>query len=175
MSSSFHASGEPGGASPHPQFDSGSAWGIPPTREMPPVMVIDDSYTVRRVIEASFSRVGVPIISYPDGITALHALLHHETPTPDLILLDIGLPKMNGYEVAQLLRQHPEFENTKIIMMTGRDGVVDRMRSKLVGARDFIGKPFKTGDLVARVCKHLGIAIPGVTSRRPHTRLDGQF
>jgi len=126
-------------------------------------MVIDDSLVVRRVVEVSFARVGIPVVAYPDGLSAFNALVKHEAPVPNLLLLDIGLPKMDGYEVARILRSHPELKDMDIVMLTGRDGMIDWVRSKIVGARDFIKKPFRPGELVARVCHLLGIEVPGVT------------
>jgi len=138
----------------------------PPIPGMAPIMVIDDSLVVRRVVEATFARVGIPTISFPDGLSALNALVKREAPKPDLLLLDIGLPKMNGYEVARTMRQHPELQAMIIVMLTGRDGVIDVVRSKIVGARDYIKKPFRPADLVARVCALLRIPIPEVTPDR---------
>ena len=122
------------------------------------VMVIDDALVVRKIIEASFNRVGMPVSSYPDGIVAIQALAHGQVAVPNIVLLDIGLPRMDGYEVAGILRRNAGFENTVIIMLSGRDGVVDRVRSRLVGARDFIAKPFHVPDVVNTVFRHLGIS-----------------
>lgn len=122
-----------------------------------PVMLIDDSDTVRKIIEVSFQRIGIPISSFPDGITAIRALAQHQVTVPRLLLLDIGLPRMNGYEVASILRSKKEFEQTIIVMLSGRDGVVDRFRSKLIGARDFIPKPFRVSQVVNIVCSYLDI------------------
>src|SRR5579859_2390747 len=66
------------------------------------IMLIDDSHPVRKIIEASFARIGIPVTSYPDGLSAINALAHGEVAVPDLLLLDIGLPKMDGYEVATI-------------------------------------------------------------------------
>jgi len=171
---SGYLSSEPGSsipAGPQAAYETNTAAGRPPMRHMAPIIVIDDSPTVRQVVESSFERAGIPAVTYKDGIQALNALLTHETYTPELILLDIGMPKMDGYEVAQLLREHPEFEKTQIVMLSGRDGVVNRWRSKLVGARDFIAKPFTPSDLVARVCQLLGMDVETSAPRprqRPH-------
>lgn len=165
-----HLPGEPlvaSTAGPQDGAVANSAWGRPPMRQMAPIIVIDDSLAVRRVVESSFERVGIPTVTYPDGIAAINALLNLEEYTPALILLDIGLPKMSGYEVAELLRQHPRFEKTMLVMLSGRDGMVNRWRSKLVGARDFIAKPFKPADLVARVCRLLEIDV-AAPARQPH-------
>ncbi len=158
-----------------PRSSGGSGGGVsarpllappPPVPGMAPIMVIDDSLVVRRVVEATFARVGIPTISFPDGLSAFNALVKREAPKPDLLLLDIGLPKMNGYEVARTMRQHPELQAMIIVMLTGRDGVIDLVRSKIVGARDYIKKPFRPADLVARVCVLLRIPIPEVTPDR---------
>lgn len=131
------------------------------------IMIIDDSLAVRRVVEAVFMRVGMEVISFADGISALNALANGTCPVPDLLLLDIGLPKMDGYEVARILRSNTGFAETPIVMLTGRDGVLDRVRSRLVGARDYIHKPFRPAELVERVCVQLRIAVPeGSVTRR---------
>jgi DNA-binding response OmpR family regulator len=121
-------------------------------------MVIDDSLAVRRVVEAVFTRAGLDAVSFPDGMSAINALAGGDVPVPDILLLDIGLPKMDGYEVARILRTNPGFQETPIIMLTGHDGMMDRMRSKLAGARDFVAKPFRSAELLRRVQGHLRIS-----------------
>ncbi|MBF6590770.1 MAG: response regulator [Ktedonobacterales bacterium] len=130
------------------------------------IMVIDDSLFVRRVVEACFSRVGMETASFPDGLSAISALAAGKTSVPDLLLLDIGLPKMDGYEVAKVLRSNADFQDTILVMLTGRDGVWDRVHSKLVGARDYIKKPFRIAELVERVQELLGI-VPLSPEERP--------
>lgn len=112
------------------------------------VMLIDDSIAVRRVIEASFRRANLPTTTFPDGLAAIQALSKGEVGVPAVLLLDIDLPRMKGYEVARLLKSHAGFEQTKIVMLTGNDGIVNKVHSKLVGAADFIAKPFRVSDLV---------------------------
>jgi DNA-binding response OmpR family regulator len=125
-------------------------------------MLIDDSLAVRVVIEASFRRVGMPVTTFPDGLSAITALTRSEVTVPDVLLLDIGLPKMDGYEVARILRTNAAFKDTTIIMLTGRGGMIDRFRSKIVGARDFIEKPFRVSHVVNVVRGYLGL--PGGAS-----------
>ncbi len=125
----------------------------PPLR--PTVMVIDDSAAVRTVIHSAFQRVGVQVSAFEDGISAIKALTREEAPVPSVLLLDIGLPRMNGYEVATLLRTHPAFKDTVLIMLTARDGVINRIHSKMVGARGYITKPFRVASVVAAVLEHL--------------------
>lgn len=120
------------------------------------VMVIDDSLTVRKIMESSLRREGFQAVSFPDGLQAMSALSRGEIPVPDLILLDVGLPKMNGYEIARTFRQKNRLGNTVIIMLSGRDGVFDKLRGRLAGAKEYITKPFKTAEVIATVRAHLG-------------------
>jgi DNA-binding response OmpR family regulator len=118
------------------------------------VMIIDDSLTVRKIMETSLKREGFASVSYPDGIEALRAL-SEGLPIPDLVLLDIGLPKMDGYEVARHLKTKQQFGNTPIVMISKRDGVIDRLKGRLAGAKDYITKPFKTQEVMTIVHSHL--------------------
>ncbi len=118
------------------------------------VMIIDDSLTVRKIMETSLKREGFRSVSYPDGIQALRAL-NEGLPIPDLVLLDIGLPKMDGYEVARHLKTKQQFGNTTIVMISKRDGVIDRLKGRLAGAKDYITKPFKTQEVMTIVHSHL--------------------
>jgi CheY-like chemotaxis protein len=119
------------------------------------VMVIDDSMTVRTVVEACLRRTGVQVTSFGDGLAAMGALARGEVAVPDVVLLDIGLPKMDGYEVARILRSKPELGQTTIIMLTAHDGVLDRLRGKLVGASAYITKPFRVSHVVDVVHHYL--------------------
>ena len=115
------------------------------------VVVIDDSTVVRKIVETSLRRVGVTCISYQDGMEALQAFKAGQSPIPDLIFLDIGLPKLSGYDILRLLRTSPQFDHTTVVMISARDGVLDRLKSRLAGARDYMIKPFKTQDLLSIV------------------------
>ncbi len=122
------------------------------------VMVVDDSLTVRKIIETSLRREGFDSVSFSDGIEALRAITEQRmTRIPDLIILDIGLPKMDGYEFARRLKSKPQFHNTIIIMLSARDGVIDRLKGRLAGAKDYITKPFRTQDVISAIHEHLGI------------------
>src|SRR5579885_3160680 len=126
------------------------------------VMIIDDSLTVRKIMETSLKREGFESVSYSDGIEALKALTQPGGRIPDLVILDIGLPKMNGYEIARRLRTKQQYNNTVIIMLTGRDGVLDRLKGRLAGAKDYITKPFRTQEVMSVVHSHLGIQAKGM-------------
>ena len=134
--------------------------GSAPVLRQPLIMVIDDSKVVREVVEASFKRIGLEAISFRDGLSAITALAKGQVAVPDLVLLDIGMPKMDGYEVARILRSNPDFSQTKLIMLTGRSHVFDRMKAMMVGAQDFITKPFRSSELIEKVCAHLHMPVP---------------
>lgn len=120
------------------------------------VMVIDDSTTVRKIIETCLGRQGLQVVGFPDGVEAMRWLMEPTSRVPDLVLLDIGLPKMDGYEVARRLKIKPQFNNTVIIMLSRRDGMIDRLKGRLAGAKDYITKPFKTQDMISVIESYLG-------------------
>ena len=91
---------------------------------------------------------------------AIQALAKREVAVPDLLLLDIGLPKMTGYEVAHILRGNPAFADMILVMLSGHDGMINRVHSRLVGAKDFISKPFRVSEVVKTVCTLLQIPFP---------------
>ncbi len=127
----------------------------------PSIMVIDDSAAVRTVIQIAFRRVGVDVSAFEDGLSAMRALTREDVPVPSVLLLDLGLPRMNGYEVAALLRAHEAFKQTVLLMLTARDGVIDRVRAKLVGAQGYITKPFRVASVVQEVFGCLNLRVPG--------------
>jgi DNA-binding response OmpR family regulator len=125
------------------------------------VMVIDDSNTVRKIIETCLGREGFEVKGFSDGVDAIRWLAEPDARVPDLVVLDIGLPKMDGYEIARRLKTKPQFANTIIVMLSRRDGVIDRLKGRLAGAREYITKPFKTQEIVALIESYLGIPISG--------------
>ncbi|HLJ81478.1 MAG TPA: response regulator [Ktedonobacterales bacterium] len=127
----------------------------------PTVMVIDDSVAVRTILEASFHRVGVRVHSFRDGISAIQALSKGTAPVPAVLLLDLNLPRMDGYEVAHILRGNTQFNETIILVLTGKDGIVDRMKCRWIGAREFIKKPFRVSDVVRIVGRYFPANMPG--------------
>ncbi len=124
------------------------------------VMVIDDSTTIRKIIETCLKRQGFQVLGFPDGVEAMRWLMEPTSRAPDLLFLDIGLPKMDGYEVARRLKIKPQFSNTVIVMLSRRDGVIDRLKGRLAGAKDYITKPFKTQDIISITESYLGMPAP---------------
>ncbi len=118
------------------------------------VLVVDDSPTIRKIVEIALKRQGVEVISVPSGVIALAAIAN--TP-PQLILLDIMLPKVNGYQICQIIRRNPEYKHIPVVMLSGKDGVFDKVRGRLVGATEYITKPFEPRDLLRVVRKYVAL------------------
>jgi CheY-like chemotaxis protein len=123
------------------------------------VMVIDDSPTVRKIVETCLKREGFAVAAFADGIEALQSLTLPQARIPDLVVLDIGLPKMDGYEIARRLKTKPQFSNTIIIMLSRHDGIIDRLKGRLAGAREYLIKPFKTQDFINVIKSYLGAPV----------------
>jgi twitching motility two-component system response regulator PilG len=121
------------------------------------VMVIDDSPTIRKIVETCLKREGFTVAAFADGIEAMQSLTSPRARVPDLVVLDIGLPKMDGYEVARCLKTKPQFNKTIIIMLSRREGLIDRLKGRLAGAKEYITKPFKTQEFIEVVESYLGV------------------
>ena len=109
------------------------------------VMVVDDSITVRRVTQRLLERNGMRVLTAKDGVDALALLQEH---VPDVILLDIEMPRMDGYEVAAHVRNDPRLADVPIIMITSRVGEKHRARAIELGVDDYLGKPYQESQLV---------------------------
>jgi DNA-binding response OmpR family regulator len=125
------------------------------------VLVIDDSLTVSKIIEICLRREGYESKCFSDGVLALQWLNSPEVCIPDLILVDLCLPKLDGYSVIQHLRAQPILSQTIFVIITRRAGLIDKLKGKLVGAQAYLTKPFTVEQLIAVVKSHLGVCVPG--------------
>lgn len=116
------------------------------------IACIDDSPTVLQAINSFLDDKSFSVVLINDPVKALMQIIRSK---PDLILLDVTMPNLDGYELCSLLRKHPSFRNTPIIMVTGNTGFIDRAKAKLVGASGYLTKPFTQPDLIKMVFKHL--------------------
>ena len=126
----------------------------------PVVLVVDDSPTVRKIVQLTLQREHMQVVTAADGLSALAAVAD---VSPDLILLDIMLPRMDGYNICQVIRKNLAYRDLPIIMLSGKDGIFDKMRGRLAGSSDYITKPFDSGDLVQTVKRYL--STPAVRER----------
>ncbi len=108
-------------------------------------MVVDDSITVRRVTQRLLERNGMRVLTARDGMDAVTLLQDH---VPDIILLDIEMPRMDGYEVAAHVRNDPRLRDVPIIMITSRSGEKHRARAIEIGVDDYLGKPYQEAQLL---------------------------
>ena len=122
-----------------------------PVEKAPLALVVDDSITVRRVTQRLLERNGMRVVTAKDGLEAIGVLQDHR---PDIILLDIEMPRMDGYELAKHVRNNPDTEELPIIMITSRVGDKHRARAIEVGVNDYLGKPYQERELLEAV-RHL--------------------
>src|SRR5712691_96062 len=121
------------------------------------VLVVDDSLTVRKIMEVCLHRAGYAVKSFPDGIEAFHWFNSPQACIPGLVFVDVCLPrKMDGYDIIQRLKARPAFAHTTFVMISQRDGVLARLLARLAGARDYLVKPLKTQEIVAVAQAYLG-------------------
>jgi chemosensory pili system protein ChpA (sensor histidine kinase/response regulator) len=116
-------------------------------------LVVDDSITMRRVTQRLLERRGVRVLTARDGLDALGVLQEH---TPDIVLLDIEMPRMDGYQFAKQVRNDPKTQNIPIIMITSRSGEKHRARAIEIGVNDYLSKPYQESQLIAAIESLLG-------------------
>ena len=115
------------------------------------VMVIDDSKTIRRTAETLLKKEGFEVITATDGFEGLGMIADHQ---PDLILLDIMMPRLDGYQTCALIKHHRVFRHTPVVMLSSKDGLFDRARGRVVGSDNYITKPFTREELLSVIEQH---------------------
>lgn len=123
-------------------------------RKLYKVLCIDDSPTILKAIRGYLDEQIFNVIGVDDSLKALMEILRHK---PDVILLDISMPNLDGYELCSLLRKHAKFQHTPIIMVTGRTGLIDKARAKLVKSSGYLTKPFSKAELLKLLFQHLAV------------------
>jgi two-component system, chemotaxis family, response regulator PixG len=116
------------------------------------IACIDDSPIICQTMESIITEAGYQFVSEMDGLRAIAILLSRK---PDLIFLDLVMPNTNGYEICSQLRKLSFFKTTPIVILTGNDGIVDRVRAKMVGSTDFLGKPASQEQVLATIDKYV--------------------
>lgn len=115
------------------------------------VMVIDDSNTIRRSAEIFLTQAGCNVLLAEDGFDALAKITDHH---PDVIFVDIMMPRLDGYQTCALIKKNPRLSSTPVIMLSSRDGLFDRARGRMVGSDEYLTKPFTKDSLLKAVASH---------------------
>jgi twitching motility two-component system response regulator PilG len=116
------------------------------------VMVIDDSNTIRRSAEIFLLQAGCTVILAEDGFDALAKIADHQ---PDLVFVDIMMPRLDGYQTCALIKKNSKFHLTPVIMLSSKDGLFDRARGRMVGSDQYLTKPFTKESLLRTVAAHV--------------------
>jgi twitching motility two-component system response regulator PilG len=116
------------------------------------ILVIDDSKTIRRTAETLLSKEGCKVFTAIDGFDALSKIADHN---PDLIFVDIMMPRLDGYETCSLIKHNKTFRNIPVIMLSSKDGLFDRARGRIVGSERYLTKPFTKDELVGAITSQL--------------------
>jgi twitching motility two-component system response regulator PilG len=119
------------------------------------VMVIDDSNTIRRSAEIFLLQAGCTVILAEDGFDALAKITDHQ---PEMIFVDIMMPRLDGYQTCALIKKNTRFHQTPVVMLSSKDGLFDRARGRMVGSDQYLTKPFTKESLLKAVGTHVKVA-----------------
>ncbi len=116
------------------------------------VMVIDDSKTIRRTAETLLTKAGCEVITATDGFDALAKIADTR---PNIIFVDIMMPRLDGYQTCALIKNNSEFKKTPVIMLSSKDGLFDKAKGRIVGSDQYLTKPFSKAELLGAIETYL--------------------
>ena len=116
------------------------------------VMVIDDSKTIRRTAETLLKKAGCEVVTATDGFEALSKIADQK---PDIIFVDIMMPRLDGYQTCALIKHNQTYRRTPVIMLSSRDGLFDKARGRIVGSEQYLTKPFTKEELLGAIQRHV--------------------
>lgn len=116
------------------------------------VLVIDDSKTIRRTAETLLTKEGCTVYTAVDGFDALSKIADHR---PDIIFVDIMMPRLDGYQTCSLIKHNRNFRDTPVIMLSSKDGLFDRARGRIVGSEHYLTKPFTKDELLGAISRQV--------------------
>ncbi len=116
------------------------------------VMVIDDSKTIRRTAETLLKKAGCTVITAEDGFDALAKIADNN---PDIIFVDIMMPRLDGYQACALIKNNSSFKDTPVIMLSSKDGLFDKAKGRIVGSDQYLTKPFSKDELLGAIREHV--------------------
>ena len=109
------------------------------------VMVIDDSNTIRKSAEIFLKPFGCQVILAEDGFEAMAKIVENQ---PDIIFVDITMPRLDGYQTCRLIKNNPIYQSTPVVMLSSKDGLFDKARGRMAGSNDYLTKPFTAEGLL---------------------------
>ncbi|HET7308348.1 MAG TPA: twitching motility response regulator PilG [Gammaproteobacteria bacterium] len=115
------------------------------------ILVIDDSKTIRRTAETLLNKEGCEVVTAVDGFEALAKIADNR---PDIIFVDIMMPRLDGYQTCALIKHNKQFRQTPVIMLSSKDGLFDRARGRIVGSEQYLTKPFTRDELIGAVQRY---------------------
>lgn len=115
------------------------------------ILVVDDSATIRRSAETMLKTAGFEVITAENGFEALSKVARHN---PDLIFVDIMMPRLDGYQTCAIIKNNEQYRSTPVIMLTSKDGLFDQARGRVVGSDLYLTKPFTKEELLGAVQQH---------------------
>lgn len=115
------------------------------------VMVIDDSTTIRKSADLFLKQAGFEVIVVENGFDALAKVIDER---PDIVFIDVMMPKLDGYQTCQIIKQNQDFKDLPIIILSSKDGLIDKARGKIVGSNEYLTKPFSKESIVEAVNKY---------------------
>jgi twitching motility two-component system response regulator PilG len=116
------------------------------------ILVIDDSKTIRRTAETLLTKEGCTVYTAVDGFDALSKVADHR---PDVIFVDIMMPRLDGYQTCSLIKHNKTFRDTPVIMLSSKDGLFDRARGRIVGSEQYLTKPFTKDELLQAIASQV--------------------
>ncbi len=116
------------------------------------ILVIDDSKTIRRTAETLLSKEGCTVYTAIDGFDALAKIADHQ---PDVIFVDIMMPRLDGYQTCSLIKHNKTYSDTPVIMLSSKDGLFDRARGRIVGSEQYLTKPFTKDELLGAIASQV--------------------
>ncbi len=116
------------------------------------ILVVDDSKTIRRTAETLLTKEGCQVFTAIDGFDALSKIADHQ---PDLIFVDIMMPRLDGYETCSLIKHNKMFKQTPVVMLSSKDGLFDRARGRIVGSEQYLTKPFTKDELLGAISNQI--------------------
>ncbi len=116
------------------------------------VLIIDDSSTIRRSAEIFLNDFGCEVIHASDGFEAMAKIVEQH---PDIIFIDIVMPRLDGYQACQLIKKNPRFKATPVIMLSSKNGLFDKARGRMAGSNEYLTKPFTQDELLQVIQRHM--------------------